>query len=262
MNAQEDDGFREIQLNGKQLVFLVMAATTVLAVSFMLGMLVGRGVRAEREEAVNAEALEATPPTPERRTPSEVSAGNPYVATPPEPAEDEPPVAVKRTNPPSAAPELANAETGGAKSAAAPPAKAPDKPAEKPAATPVKPAADRPSTTQAPPQAAKAVPAPPLPAPAPAAAAAASAPAKPAPPVGSGPGSGYAVQVAAVNDRGEADAIVKRLSGKGYAAYVETPKGGTSVYRVRVGTFETRSAAQSVADKLTREERFKPWVTR
>jgi cell division septation protein DedD len=74
--------------------------------------------------------------------------------------------------------------------------------------------------------------------------------------------AGYAVQVAAVNARGEADAIVKRLSAKGYSAYVEDPKGQVTMYRVRVGTFKTRRDAQTTADRLRKEEKFKPWVTR
>ena len=32
------------------------------------------------------------------------------------------------------------------------------------------------------------------------------------------------------------------------------------MFRVRVGTFKTRSEAQTVADKLKKEEKFKPWV--
>ena len=44
----QDDGFHEIQLNGKQLVFLFMAATVVSVVIFLCGVLVGRGVVAER----------------------------------------------------------------------------------------------------------------------------------------------------------------------------------------------------------------------
>ena len=44
----QDDAFHEIQLNGKQLVFLFMAATVVSVVIFLCGVLVGRGVRAER----------------------------------------------------------------------------------------------------------------------------------------------------------------------------------------------------------------------
>ena len=45
----QDDGFHEIQLNGKQLVFLFMAATVVSVVIFLCGVLVGRGVRVESE---------------------------------------------------------------------------------------------------------------------------------------------------------------------------------------------------------------------
>jgi len=41
-----DDHFHEIQLSGKQLVFLFMAATVVSVVIFLCGVLVGRGVRA------------------------------------------------------------------------------------------------------------------------------------------------------------------------------------------------------------------------
>ena len=43
-----DDAFHEIQLNGKQLVFLFMAAVVAMVVIFLLGVLVGRGVRNER----------------------------------------------------------------------------------------------------------------------------------------------------------------------------------------------------------------------
>ena len=63
--------------------------------------------------------------------------------------------------------------------------------------------------------------------------------------------------------RSEAEAIAKRLSAKGYAAYVLTPPSGTpAVFRVRVGKFPTRREAETVASKLQKEEQFKPWVTR
>jgi DedD protein len=79
---------------------------------------------------------------------------------------------------------------------------------------------------------------------------------------GSGP-QPFAVQIAALNVRSEADAMAKRLSSKGYAAFVLTPPEGTpSVYRVRIGPFKTRSEADSVAARLQKEEQFKPWVTR
>ena len=54
-----DEGFREIQLNGKQLVFLFMAATVVSVVIFLCGVLVGRGVRGGAESA-DAAAAEIT----------------------------------------------------------------------------------------------------------------------------------------------------------------------------------------------------------
>jgi len=76
-------------------------------------------------------------------------------------------------------------------------------------------------------------------------------------------GDGYAIQVAALRESGEADTIAKRLVNKGYDAYVLTPPGGTpNVYRVRVGSFKTRRDAEVIASKLQQEEQFKPWITR
>lgn len=59
-----DDEFHEIQLNGKQLVFLFMAATVMLVVVFLMGVLVGRGVRAERGggEPLSAESAPVAEP--------------------------------------------------------------------------------------------------------------------------------------------------------------------------------------------------------
>src|SRR5204862_533388 len=65
----QDDGFHEIQLNGKQLVFLFMAATVVSVVIFLCGVLVGRGVRAERSLVdtasitTSAETMPQQPPS-------------------------------------------------------------------------------------------------------------------------------------------------------------------------------------------------------
>ena len=100
----------------------------------------------------------------------------------------------------------------------------------------------------------------PGPAPAPAtAAAAANARAASAEPAG----AGFAIQVAALRERDEADTIVKRLSGKGYPAYVVTPdKGAPQVFRVRVGKFKERREADTVAARLSKEEQFKPWIVR
>ena len=58
-----DEGFHEIQLNGKQLVFLFMAATVVSVVIFLCGVMVGRGVRAERGPEAVADAATPAPQT-------------------------------------------------------------------------------------------------------------------------------------------------------------------------------------------------------
>ena len=90
----QDDGFHEIQLNGKQLVFLFMAATVVSVVIFLCGVLVGRGVRAERGTVALAAALKETPaPDPVASAPQTTAASiqagaDPRVAAPPPPADD------------------------------------------------------------------------------------------------------------------------------------------------------------------------------
>jgi cell division septation protein DedD len=60
-----EEGFHEIQLSGKQLVFLFMATTVVSVVIFLCGVLVGRGVRAETVVAdATGTSLEAAAEAP------------------------------------------------------------------------------------------------------------------------------------------------------------------------------------------------------
>jgi len=236
-SESRDDGFHEIQLNGKQLVFLFMAATVVSVVIFLCGVLVGRGVRVERSAVVENAAI-VEPPSADPAPPSASSApaaiaSDPRTAPPPTASED-----LSYFN----RLERANQPVEDLKSAA--------KPAAKPAAPEPK-AADKPAADHG--KATSAAPAKESKEKEPPATAAAPPPA----------GSGYAVQVAALNVRSEADAIAKKLTSKGYAAYVQTPSDGTpSVYRVRIGTFKTRREAESVASRLQKEEQYKPWVTR
>jgi DedD protein len=236
----QDDGFHEIQLNGKQLVFLFMAATVVSVVIFLCGVLVGRGVRAERSVADVAsstatEAL-ATTPQPPAAAPVPAPAGSDPTTVAPPPAATDDLTYFNRLEKQKADKE------------------------EKLKTTPeTPPARSAPASTAHP---APAVTAPPAPVPAPPPT---PAPAAKAEPVDAAPpsGQGFAVQVAALNVKSEADAIAKRLSSKGYSAYVLAPASGTpSVYRVRVGKFPTRREADSIAARLKREEQFNPWVTR
>jgi cell division septation protein DedD len=71
------------------------------------------------------------------------------------------------------------------------------------------------------------------------------------------------VQVAAVNDRGEAETIARRLAGKGYPSFVTVPGSGTPrMFRVRIGKYGDRRQAESIAARLQKEEQFKPWITK
>jgi cell division septation protein DedD len=247
----QDDGFHEIQLNGKQLVFLFMAATVVSVVIFLCGVLVGRGVPYGRNAVADASAsvpLTDTIPQQPAAAPAPPPAGSdPTAAAPPTPADDL--SYFNRLEKPTPSAEHLKAEKD--RSSAAQP-RASKEPATPPPAPPKEPAHVAPPPAAAPAAAPSSAP-PSTPAAVPAVPAAASEPS----------GQGFAVQIAALNVRSEADAIARRLSSKGYAAYVLSPVSGTpAVYRVRVGKFPTRREAESVAAKLQKEEQFKPWVTR
>jgi cell division septation protein DedD len=232
-----DEGLHEIQLNGKQLVFLFMASTIVAVVIFLCGVMVGRGVRVQRPaDAIEASVDAATDPTVVTQAPA------PAAST-----------AAAPTNTPVASQETLTypdrleghepAEEGF--NATAP----------KAVATIAKVAPPPPKAVPAP----KAVPvatvATPTPTPSPSA---------PPPALSREPaGTGFVVQVAAVNDRREADTIAKRLAAKGYPSFVTTPPNGTPrTFRVRIGKYPNRRDAESIAARLQKEEQFKPWITK
>jgi DedD protein len=221
-----DDGFHEIQLNGKQLVFLFMAATVVSVVIFLCGVLVGRGVRAERSVAdETSSGPVADVPAAQAPAPAPAGSDPTAAAAPPAPAAEDLTYFDRLEKQKAPAEQLKPA--------------APDK-NEKNKGN--KKAVERQDKQAAPPP-----PAPPV---------AVAQPAEPA-------GQGYAVQIAALNVRTEAEAIAKRLTTKGYSAYVLAPPRGTPmVYRVRVGKFPTRREAESIATRLKKEEQFNPWITR
>ena len=216
-----DDGFHEIQLSGKQLVFLFMTGTVVTVLIFLLGVQVGRNARLDNASVVDGgDTLAAGTPPPAAATPSEaVAAGGPPAAEPPAPA----------TEPDD---ELSYAKRLQSDSA----------PTEK-----LKPPA------QAPPAAAaKAAPpaAPPSPAPAP----------RSGVENGSRPGA-WIVQVISLQDRAAAATIATRLTGKGYPAFVLDPApGAPAIYRVQVGGYPDRRDAEQASRRLEKDEQFKPLV--
>ena len=76
MASTHEDGFREIQLSGKQLVFVGMAGFVIAVGIFLMGVQVGRGVLAQRggpdASEASAFARETEPPPP----PASVSRGS------------------------------------------------------------------------------------------------------------------------------------------------------------------------------------------
>lgn len=234
MPSTHDDAFREIQLSGKQVVFIFMAGVVIAVVIFLLGLQVGRGVLAQRGlPGTNTTASAETEPPPPPASASQgatapITAGEKLSyaerLASPEPAAEQ----LKKTESPSVSarsetgeprPDVAGAASG---REGGPPSK-PETPAE---TRPPAPAA-APLTSNEP------------------------------------AGSGFEIQVAALRLRGEADAIVKRLATKGYPAYVVTPaKGSPAMFRVRVGKYKERREADTIAAKLQKEEQFKPWVVR
>jgi cell division septation protein DedD len=246
----QDEAFHEIQLNGKQLVFLFMAATVVSVVIFLCGVMVGRGVptprAAEQAAATDQASFDPTAlapaPAVATSTDGELAASGETLTYPGRLEDADPPAEHLKT--PEAA-RAARAEAALPQPAAEPIAEPVSTPAvAKTPAVALAAAAEPVSPSKAAPRALDAAPV--------AAAAVAKEPA----------GSGFVVQVAAVRERAEADIIARRLASKGYPAFVTTPAGAANVFRVRVGKYPDRRAADSIASRLEKEEQFKPWVTR
>ena len=219
----------EIQLNGKQLVFMFGAAVVVSVVIFLCGVMVGRGVEPARVAAstpFNSDVvIDPTAPEP-------VAAANPS---------DNAPLTAQET--------LTYAERLES------PARAEET---------LRPTVE---TASLPQPVAEPVPQPPVaepvpPAPVAAAPASLAAPVAAAAPTGSfaePAGNGLVVQVAASRSRAEAETIARRLSAKGYPVFITTNAGN---FRVRVGKYASAREAEAIGARLEREEQFKPWITR
>jgi cell division septation protein DedD len=229
MNDLADEGFHEIQLSGKQLVFLFMATTIVAVVIFLCGVQVGRNVRPDRAaEGSDTAASSATPPP--AATPSQpLAAGGPPAAEPPAPA-------------PEPDDELSYAKRLQGDQSASPAEKL--KPRAADAAPPPSPAVQASSA-----KAAQSVPQ-------------VSAPkASPSTDTPAGRPGAWIVQLTALQDRNAAASIAQRLVAKGYPAFVLDPAPGSpTIYRVQVGGYPDREKADQAARRLEKEEQFKTYV--
>lgn len=218
-----DEGFHEIHLSGKQLVFLFMATTVVAVVIFLLGVQVGRGAPALRAEDTSADSLETAAAAAAPAEAQPLAEAPPVVAEPPAPPAEGDEFTYKRRLEGEAAPA--------------------DR--LEPAPEPAPPAAARPAPER------------------PAAAQRAAAQSPPSQPIaGTAQPGTWVLQVHALRDAKVASSIVQRLSKKGYPAYLVASGGPAGIYRVFVGKYKDREDAQRVADRLKREEQFAPWITR
>jgi DedD protein len=220
-----DDGFHEIQLSGKQLVFLFMATTVISVVIFLCGVLVGRGVNAEGIDQEPGLAASAEPePAPATLTSEPIATDPP--ATPAGGLGYTDRLEGGKTQEKLKAPEEDSAPVREIPTPAVEPPPAPE-PKASPAREPEKTPAPAPAET------------------------------------GARPGT-WAVQVISLSDRRAATQIVQRLSGKGYPAFLVSPVPGApmQVYKVQVGRYRDRAEAQKVDARLKKEEKFETWIVR
>jgi cell division protein FtsN len=268
-----DEYYYEIQLTNKQLVFYFLAGATGLILSFLAGIMVGRGVdaganepRTVREEPVVAVADDASrkavpSPSPEalsypqlesekandrlEPTPGQAPAAGVRSAAPaakssptPAPAMKPSPATAGKTPPPPAAPPKAAPTPVKVAAAATPtpvPTAAPTPVPPKPTPTPKPMATPAPKTTPTPKPARATVPA--------------------------AEAGALSIQVGAFKDKATADGISAQLRRKGYPAHVISPEGG-GLFNVRVGPYANHGEAERIKTRLEQQEKFKPFIVK
>lgn len=219
-----EDGFHEIQLSGKQLIFLFMTATVALVLVFLCGILVGRNLRdgdggSSNPFVASASQAQVDPP----------AQAQPQSADPPTPADTVDDLTYHQ--------RLQGED-------AEPPRREPEPPAQ----TPVEPPAPAPASANPP---------------APAAAQPPAADTVLADVPADGRPGRFIVQVFASQNGQAAASVVRQLAAKGYPAFLVRPAATAkpAMFRVQVGRFQDRTEAESVSRRLEKEEQFKPWIS-
>lgn len=230
-----------IPVSSKQLIVYFVFLVIALSAAFLAGVMVGRNVDSSPEPTVRDIQEPGLPeepaasPTPDALTygstlQGEKVEGLSAAAAPAAPApvsKATPSAAARPTPPPARSPS--------------PAAKAPEKATPKPTA--------------------KATPKPtPKPTPAPKTTPKATPKATSAQKSSPTPLNRLTIQVGAFKERAAAEAIVKRLKGKGYSAYLAPVSEG--LFNVRVGSFTDREDAERVLAKLETQEKFKPFIVK
>jgi cell division septation protein DedD len=226
----QDDYYYEIQLTNKQLVFYFMAGATGLILSFLAGVMVGRGVDAvagevqaartvQEDRIVAEETPRPVPPATEDLTYAQRLEGDKVDDTLERPRPGAGPL--KPVNP-------------GAAFSKVPPA---PKPAPKAAPSPTPPSPRVAANTPAP--------------------ATTGAPAA-APPAADA--ASFTIQVGVFKEKARAEAIAARLKTKGFAPAVSGDEDGP--FSVRVGSYADRPAAERDQARLRDEEKLQPFIVK
>ncbi len=234
----QDEYYYEIQLTNKQLVFYFLAGATALVLSFLAGIMVGRGVDTRSSDTRTVVREEAVAPV------TDDSLGRKPTATP------EPYTYSQRLTGENAGDSLDNG-------AAARPTRATPSPTR---------VAALPAATATPARAAAATP---VVRPTPS-----RSPSRPAGKPGPTPRATPAVraaadtglvslQVGAFKDRASADTVTTQLKRKGYPAHVVSPEGARGgLFNVRVGPYRSRAEAERIRTRLEQQEKFKPFIVK
>ena len=223
-----DSGVREIQLTGKQLVFLFMASVVLIVAVFLLGVSVGRGVHSAQAISGVAEAAPATttePPVPVPvNTPgatagttyqTALAAGGAQATTPPQspPAPPASSTPAPKTNPaPPAGSSRRHCAAAGCDTddvgacRRTPPPRPRRRPSRRRAAT-----------------------------------------------------GTWFVQIESFKSKDSADSLAAKLRAKGYAASIVEAKPS---FKVRVGPYAQRSDADPVVEKMKKDGFSSTFVTR
>lgn len=237
-----------IPVSSKQLIVYFVFLVIALSAAFLAGVMVGRNVDSSPEPTVRDIQDDRLPeepaasPSPDALTYGATLQGDKIEGLAPSPSSAVP-----------SAPAASSPSASTAKPAAVVPApRQTPQPAR--SATPAPKALEKPAPPPAP---ARATPRPAAtPKPAPKATPAPSRPAK----ASATPLNRLTIQVGAFKERAAAEAIVKRLKGKGYSAYLVPASEG--LFNVRVGSFTDREDAERILAKLETQEKFKPFIVK
>ncbi len=242
--SDHESSYYEIALTNRQVVVAFVILLVCLLGSFFAGLWVGRGeveaaVGAPAEQQARADGgVEELPffSGGELDSGGDAAAAEPAAPrrTPPTPAEDPAALRARREARERARKEAAAAEATGPDLAGG---EGPALGAEAPPATP--PASRKPA------------------APAPREAPAAAAPAAGAPAA-----AGPVIQVLSTRDRAVAQKTLDRLRAGGERVFLSPVEvSGQTMFRVRLGPFADRAAAEKVAARVRRTYRLDTWIT-